>query len=236
MTTGLHCLCSPDAGLLRQGQLLRCAHCGSFRDLRATGQRADHSGGGQALRTLQGWLRRVGLDRDLGSRVVCEVGFRDAGCLDWLRCASSRAFGIGTAEAVARAMATGLPARDLFDAARLPRQLPEPVDLWIFQDSFEHLPAPAAFCAGLVANSAPAARLLIVCPEAGSLSEAMMGSRWPHRTPGHRFHWSRRGLTGFLDSFGFTVERQFLPLKQRRCCGIGLSVTIGEMGLLLRRQ
>lgn len=234
MTTMLHCLCPPDAGVLRQGPLLRCRGCGSFRDLAAGGRRARPPGHG-GLRSLQDWLRCAGLDSDLGALVACQVGFRDTASLDWLRCACSRAFGIAGADAVARAAAAGLPATELFDAARLPRHLPEPVDLWIFDHCFEHLPEPGAFCAGMAANSSPAARMLVVCPEAGSLSEAMLGARWPHRGEEHPFHWSRRGLTALLGSYGFTVERQFRPWKRRRWLGIGYPFSIGEMGLLLRR-
>ncbi len=65
----------------------------------------------------------------------------------------------------------------------------------------------------LAKNSSAEARVLIVAPCAGSLSEILLGPVWPHRLPDHRFHWSQSGLTSLLERFGFALERSFYPAK-----------------------
>lgn len=212
------------------------------------------------LATLRGWLRRCGVEEtDLGWQTVCEVGFGGAGCLLWLHKMARQAFGIeASVTVVDRASAMGLPADRLFVADALPGRLPAPVDLWVFQDSFEHLPDPAAFLPWMAANSSPAAAVMIVCPQAGSLSERLLGRFWPHRLPDHPFHWSRRGMIGLLERHGFVAERSFVPWKRVSArvlathlllvatggrghrlpaCGwldAGFPFNIGEMGLLFR--
>lgn len=244
--TDLCCPCSPESTLVRAGQILRCVRCGSFCDL-TTVSRHDpvnkhfHIATDRlVLRALQDWLHRTGLDWEIGSTVVCDVGFDGAVCVDWLHCAASRAFGIAAGiDAMLRAAAMGLPAGDLFVANMLPAQMPEPVDLWLFRDSFEHLPDPAAFCRWMDLNSSPRARLLIVGPQANSLSERLLGQWWPHRRAESRFHWSRRGLSDFLGRFGYAVERRFWPWKlvsPRTLPWLTLAFNIGEMGLVLRRR
>ena len=91
---------------------------------------------------------------------------------------------------------TGVAA-DLYLVDELPARLDDPVDLWLFQDSFEHIPDPAAFVAWMTASSAPNAEILLVAPRADSLSRRMMGRWWPHKLPDHQFHWSRAGLVAF---------------------------------------
>lgn len=265
------CPCSPDTGMVRTGTVLRCTRCGSFHDLTFATEEARSDGDSDAvhrysdtaiarlkLRTFQNWLHRTRLDREIGSLVVCEVGFRGAVCLEWLHYAASRAFGIEpSVDAVMRAAAMGLPGGDLFVANVLPTRLPEPVDLWIFQDSFEHLPDPEIFCGWMQANSSDSARLLIVCPEANAPSERLLGRWWPHRLPDHPFHWSRPGLSEVLGRFGFALERRFFPWKQVSprlllshlalksgwalprlgwLDGLTFPANIGEMGLVFRRR
>lgn len=273
--TELCCPCSPESGLVRRGEILRCTRCGSFCDLTAAAHDVRYDGEYSAarghfdpaiarlkLRSFQDWLHRTRLDWDIGSLVVCEVGFGGAVCLEWLTYASSRTFGIeASVDAVLHAAALGLPSGDLFVANVLPARLPEPVDLWVFQDSFEHLGDPEVFCRWMAENSSAAARLLIVCPEANSPSERLLGRWWPHRLPDHQFHWSRSGLSAFLARFGFAVERRFYPWKRvsprlllshlsliashgrrglrsrlRWLDWLALPFNIGEMGLLLRRR
>lgn len=271
MMTDLVCPCSPDTPLVWSGKLPRCSRCGSFFDPAMAAQEVQYDGAYNAarghfdaalarlkLRSFQDWLHRTRLDQSIGITVACEVGFGGAVCLEWLNYAASRAFGIeASVDAVARAETMGLPAGNLFIADALPAHLPEPVGLWIFQDSFEHLPDPEAFCRWMVDNSTAEARLLIICPQADSPSERLLGSWWPHRLPDHPFHWSRPGLGVFLGRFGFVVERRFMPWKRvspRLLLShlalksgwalpklgwldrLAFPFNMGEMGLVLRRS
>ncbi|HTE47576.1 MAG TPA: methyltransferase domain-containing protein, partial [Gemmatimonadaceae bacterium] len=87
------------------------------------------------------------------------------------------------------------------------------VDIWIFQDSFEHIPDPAAFLAWMQHNSAPSSEILMVLPRADSLSRRLLGRLWPHKLPDHRFQWSRAGLVGFMARRGFELRADFFALK-----------------------
>jgi hypothetical protein len=101
----------------------------------------------------------------------------------------------------------------LFCAQALPEELPRKVDLWVFSDSFEHLPDPDAFISWVSGNSSRQAQLLIVAPEAGSLSDRLLGRLWPHKMHDHRFHWSREGLVHFLSVKNFALSASFDPTK-----------------------
>ncbi|HAM52733.1 MAG TPA: hypothetical protein DCP92_19315 [Nitrospiraceae bacterium] len=176
---------------------------------------------------------------------------------------SGNVFGIETiAENIEHARSLGLEMDRLFFAHALPSELPSRIDLWLFQDSFEHLADPAAFFDWLSKNSSEQAQLLIVLPEAGSISERLLGRFWPHKLNDHRFHWSRKGLIGFLSVRKFNVSTFFRPVKyislativahimQKMVTPKGLSewierahsfdlrfhFNIGEMGILLRKN
>jgi hypothetical protein len=192
---------------------------------------------------------------------VCEVGFGGAHCLRYLHTHAAWAGGIEVVEAnFQQALQLGIPKENLFDGTKLPQTLSQPIDLWIFQDSFEHLPGPSTFLSWLTTNSSPKAAILLVAPRAGSLSERALGRFWPHKLPDHTFHWSIKGLGEFLERYGFVCERRFYPLKyvslsmlvkhiahKLGCKSLAAKIeqllpskrflfNFGEMGLLLTRQ
>lgn len=209
------------------------------------------------VRSLERWLRAVNVD-PAGS-VVCEVGFGGGHCLRWLAERAAHAFGVEAVEAnLAHARSLGIGNVMRFSDCREP--LPRPVELWLFLDSFEHLPEPARFLRWLSASSAPRARVLLVAPEAGSPSERRLGAWWPHRLPDHRFHWSRPGLEELYRAHGFRKVAEFDPSKTvsgamvidhlvrtlprlrplggaaRWLRGLRLDFNLGEMGLVLERE
>jgi SAM-dependent methyltransferase len=262
-------LCGHGAAELRpDGYRLRCRACGSFFDSDAAlrefrydasypAERGhfDPEVGALKVRSLLRWLAATGLDPS--GRVVCEVGFGGAHCLAELAKRASHAYGIEAVEAnLAHARALGLADVLPFEACRDP--LPRAVELWLFLDSFEHLPEPERFLAWLARSSAEDARVLLVAPEAGSRSERWLGPLWPHRLPDHRFHWSRRGLVERFAAHGFEREAEFTPTKSvsaamvaahlaqrlpalrplaraRVLARLRLAFNVGEMGLVLRR-
>jgi SAM-dependent methyltransferase len=257
------------AGLREDGYRLRCRACGSFFDRDAaraefrydasySEQRGhfDPEVGAMKVRSLERWLRATAIEPK--GRVVCEVGFGGAHALRRLAERGARVYGIEAVEAnLAHARALGLDRVFAFDACRAP--LPHPVELWLFLDSFEHLPEPDRFLAWLADSSADGARVLLVAPEAGSPSERWLGALWPHRLPDHRFHWSRAGLLERFSAHGFREEARFRPTKSvsapmvaahlahrfpalaplaraaRALRGVRVDFNLGEMGLVLRR-
>jgi SAM-dependent methyltransferase len=248
---------------------LACGVCGSFWDLDSRAVKVVYDArypeerghfdayvGALKVRTLQRWLAAGGVSLD-GKR-VCEVGFGGGTCLPYLAERGRRVIAIETnAAAIARVRRTGLDV-DLLLAEQLPARLDESVDLWLFQDSFEHLPEPAAFLRWMCENSAPAAEILVVLPRADSLSRRLLGRYWPHKLPDHEFHWSRPGLIDFFAHRGFDVRAEFFPLKfaspqmvlahglhklgidgaRERLRGLRLAIPLnfGELGLVLRRR
>ena len=263
-------LCGHGRGALRRdGYRLRCTTCGSFFDRDSLRREFvydasypegrghfDPEVGAMKVRSLERWLAQVKLD-PVG-RVVCEVGFGGGHCLSWLAERAAETFGI---EAVAanleHARRLGVESVLAFEECRAP--LPRPVELWLFQDSFEHLPEPGRFLSWLVASSAPRACVLVVAPEADSPSERWLGALWPHRLPDHRFHWSRGGIEELFRAHGFHKLADFRPTKTvsgamlvnhltmtipllRPLAGVGrwlrglrLDFNVGEMGLVLER-
>lgn len=257
------------AGLREDGYRLRCRACGSFFDTGAAREEFrydasypeqrghfDAEVGAMKVRSLERWLREAGIEPK--GRVVCEVGFGGAHTLRRLAECGAHAYGIEAVEAnLAHARSLGLADVFAFEACRA--ALPRPVELWLFLDSFEHLPEPDRFLAWLAASSVPDARVLLVAPEAGSPSERWLGALWPHRLPDHRFHWSRAGLLERFAAHGFREEARFRPTKSvsapmvaahlahrfpslaplaraaRALRGLRVDFNVGEMGLVLRR-
>jgi hypothetical protein len=249
----------------------RCKMCGSFWDLDSlrigfsydasySEERAhfDPVVGALKARTLGDWLDETALS--LEGLVVCEVGFGGGDCLVEMAQVARRVFGIEAVEEnLAHVRQLQLPEGDLFLAGTLPEQLPAAVDLWLFQDSFEHIEEPDTFLTWLASNSSANARMLLVAPNATSPSARWMGRLSPHRLPDHRFHWSRRGVEAICERFGFRVSADFSPLKYvspeialahlglkipivralttwlraQLPSGLALRFNIGEMGLLL---
>lgn len=263
-------LCGHGSGALRRdGYRLRCTTCGSFFDRSSLAQdfvydasyptdrgHFDPEVGAMKVRSLERWLRVAELDPT--GLVVCEVGFGGGHCLRWLADRAAQTLGIEAVEAnLEHARSLGLADVMRFAACREP--LARPVELWLFLDSFEHVPEPDRFLRWLTASSAPGARVLVVAPEAGSPSERSLGPLWPHRLPDHRFHWSRKGLEALYRAHGFRTVAQFRPTKTvsgamllnhlsmtfplvrplagaaRWLRGLRLDFNVGEMGLVLER-
>jgi len=215
-------------------------------------------------RALEWWLRRCGIQAR-GVR-VCEVGYGGAYCLLRLKDLGADVMGIEAVEAdQTHAVAIGIEPSRLYRFENLPERLPEPVELWLFLDSFEHLPSPMDFIRWALANSAPSVRILIVAPRADSASNRWLGRFWPHKVQDHPFHWSRVGLLDFFAKLGFQLEKEFHPVKlvslpmvaahwhwlnpaggKRSCLGwlksslalrpLAIPFNIGEMGLLFAKR
>lgn len=268
MTLALLCEHPSDRAVQTSFRLV-CRECGSFWDLESRAARVAYDAsypeqrghfdphvGALKIRTLRRWLAAGAVSLD-GKR-VCEVGFGGGTCLPYLAERARRVVGLETNDAaIAHIRATGLDV-DLLLAERLPARLAEPIDLWIFQDAFEHLPDPASFVGWMCENSAPHAEILVVLPRADSLSRRVLGRYWPHKLPDHEFHWSRAGLVDFFQQRGFGVRAEFFPLKfaspqmvlahglhklginggREWLRGLRLAVPLnfGELGLVLRRR
>ncbi len=274
--------CGPPCGhalrdLRSAGYRSRCTRCGSFWDEEyrharveydasylAARHHTDERVGETKVRALRRWLELAGVSlagTGAAQLRTCEVGFGGGYCLAWMNGQPVEALGIEASDDhVRRAEELGIPSSRVLRFDRLPERLDRPVDLWLFLDSFEHLPDAAAFSAWVAENSAPEARLLLVAPEAGSASERLLGRSWPHRLVDHAFHWSRKGVTAFLAERGFELERAFRPVKYvalrtaidhlahklalPRLRGLGegwipgwaVPFNIGQMGLLFRRR
>ncbi len=219
-------ICHPGAAAVRRGFRAECPECGSFWDLENLGADSryterypsershfDPAVGALKVATLERWLRATGLAP--AGLAVCEVGFGGGHCLARLHALARRAFGIETIPAdLEHAAALGVPRDRMFLAGSLPERLPEPVDLWLFQDCLEHLLEPDPFLAWLARASAPAARVLVVAPDGGSLSRRLLGPHWPHRVPDHAFHWTPAGMRTLFARHGFAQERSFRPVKR----------------------
>src|SRR5262249_51515942 len=130
------------------------------------------------VRTLDRWLGELGVDAS--GLTVCEIGFGGAACLAALQTRGAFSLGLEPVSANrSHAGSRGIPPARVFDAEPLPA-LPRRPDLWLFQDSFEHVPDPNRLAAWLARESAPAARVLLVLPDAASPSRRIMGPLWLH--------------------------------------------------------
>jgi hypothetical protein len=269
MTTPAPLCEHPLARVRRHGFRAVCGTCGSYWDLDSLSARVaydesypeqrghfDARVGALKVRTLEHWLRATGVD--LTGRTVCEVGFGGGSCLPLLAARAAHVVGLeANQSAIDRVRATGVSA-ELLHVAELPDPLPRRVDLWLFQDSFEHIPDPATFADWMRRSSASRAQVLLVAPRADSLSRRLLGRFWPHKLPDHEFHWSDAGLVDFFARRGFAVRRRFFPLKfaspemviahflhklgardeiRRRVAGaaFALPINFGEHGLLFER-
>jgi len=209
------------------------------------------------VRTLERWLGELGVD--VRGRTVCEVGFGGGACLAALAARGASVLGIEPVAANrAHAQSLGIPSERIFAAEPLPR-LPAPPDLWLFQDSFEHVADPGAVVQWLARESAArSSSVLLVAPDAAAPSRALMGPLWIHNVPDHDVHYSRAGVAAIFARAGFRVAREFRPIKcvssrmlwnhlrtllrapaaTRRAFRLGPSTwfNFGEMGLWLERD
>ena len=245
-----------------------CGVCGSFWDLESyvavpvydeeyplKRGHFDPTVGTLKVRTLARWLGRSGAKVE--GRVSCEVGFGGGSCLSFLASRARKVYGIeANPAAIEHARRQAINA-ELLTSDALPPRLTEPVDLWLFQDAFEHIPDPATFTDWLAANSSATAEILLVAPRADSFSQRLMGRWWLHKLPDHQFHWSRRGLLEFMRRRGFEVRTEFSPVKMvspgmalahlahklgaRTGSGgagaaFAIPFNVGELGVLLSRR
>lgn len=257
----------PQQSIRRTAYRAECGVCGSYWDLESLDTVVPYDAsypemrghwdprvGALKVRTLRRWLEKTGID--LRGRTVCEVGFGGGSCLPLLSGLAAHVIGLEANQAAIDRLREMGSTAELLLVEPLPKPS-RPVDLWIFQDSYEHIPDPAAFVAWMNAHSAPGAEILMVLPRGDSASRKLMGRLWPHKLPDHQFQWSRAGLVEFLSRRGWTLTRDFFALKfvspqmlvahalhhagapprLRKWLGGGalaLPFNFGEMGLVLR--
>jgi hypothetical protein len=194
---------------------------------------------------------------EMAGKNVCELGFGGGHTLKEIHTSAKAAFGVEIEETnLANAARLGIPQEQLFSYTALPEKIPAKIDLWVFQDSFEHVLAPADLVSWLNRHSANDARIMMVLPRADSISQTLLGKLWPHKLPDHQFHWSKSGLEQFMQSHGWEVVRSFYPkkfvsinmilrhlilklgLKYRTefLSGLFLRFNIGEMGLVFQKK
>lgn len=214
----------PAEAMGRRSFRVECPTCGSYWDTESLAQvvpydatypeMRGHFDGGVArlkVRTLHHWLETSRVDP--AGKVVCEVGFGGGSCLPFLAERARIVIGLeANGSAIERLRRDGCPA-ELHLVTELPARFAAEVDLWIFQDSFEHIPNPARFVDWMRGASASHAEILLVAPRADSISRRIMGRWWPHKLPDHQFQWSRRGVVELMARRGFAVRSEFFPLK-----------------------
>lgn len=214
----------PSQDIVRRSFRAVCGACGSYWDLdscatepvydeRYPAQRGhyDPRVGALKVRTLQRWVRQGRLG--LAGKTVCEVGFGGGSCLSFLAERAARVIGLEANPSAIERVRLAVDGVELLSTEARPDRLDRLVDVWIFQDSFEHIPDPTAFAMWMAHNSSAAAEILIVLPRGDSLSQRLMGKLWPHKLPDHQFHWSRAGLVEFFAKRGFEQRAEFFPLK-----------------------
>ena len=222
-------LCAHTKGVYRQGYRLVCVQCSSFRDIESSSQEYRYTDaylkqryhcdnkeiGSLKIKTMLAWLKAAGLLEKIKSMRVCEVGFGGGACLEYLHETALGVWGIEiTRFALENAAHLGIPKQNLYSYADVPKKLPQEIDLWLFQDSFEHIEKNIElFLQWVENNSSARARVLLVAPEACSLSQKVMGRYWPHKMPDHLFHWSYSGLCEMVKKFHFNPAMKFFPVK-----------------------
>lgn len=212
------------------------------------------------IKAMKKWLDKTVLSVKINDMVICELGFGGAHCLNHLNKRAKQVFGIEIITLnIKHAILNGFPEKNLYLFNNLPQTLPEKIDLWLFQDSFEHITKPAQFLKWVQNNSNEQSKILLIAPRADSLSQKIMSSLWIHRTPDHSFHWSYRGICGLFSEFDFYPIKKFFPLKyinmpmilahisiifrlkfpinvlERRFPDISFPFNIGEMGILFEK-
>ncbi len=220
--------------------LSRCSACGSVADKKAyldfqkkilydasypeKRSHFDPYVGECKVDTLKSWLQK--LDLDVKGMRVCEVGFGAGYTLKALMKLGGHVTGIEVVkENLEFAASLGIPKENLVNFNDLDRVNPNQFDLWIFQDSFEHLLNPKDFLFWLSKNSKPSCKILIVAPQADSISFKILGPLWPHLIEDHVFHWSKQGIVKFFSSFGFFESASFNPKKV-----VSLSTLMNHLG------
>jgi hypothetical protein len=208
----------------QQGHKGRCKFCGSYWDLDFADKKFNYAAsyptdrghfdtaiGENKVKSLIRWLSLLNVD--LSKLTMVEIGFGGGATLRYFHSKSKFAYGIETIPAnISHAAELGVPSSQLFNFDQLPQNLPAAIDLWVFLDSFEHLPDPHTFLTWM-SSARRSSRILMVLPQAGSWSDRLLGRLWPHKLPDHSFHWSKTGLSEFLLKFGFRLDKEFSPKK-----------------------
>jgi len=219
-----HLLCghNPEE-IIISGSKARCSLCKSFWDLDYCNHdfhydsnypeirhHFDEGVGNLKVKTLKSWLKKSSISTS--NLIICEVGFGGGACLKYLTENSRKTYGIELLDAnLTHAKNIGI--ENVYDFFNLPTQFKDKIDLWIFQDSFEHILTPRDFVCWMGKNSSLNARILLVLPRAASLSEKLLGKFWLHKVEDHQFHWSLKGIIGFFKDYGFNLLFRFYPLK-----------------------
>jgi SAM-dependent methyltransferase len=141
-----------------------------------------------------------------GARVL-EVGAGDGRFLAHLASAGYRVSGIEpSAAACAQARARGVEIENvaIADARREPRSQ-DAVVVW---HVLEHLDDPEAALRRLHEWLVAGGRVVVACPNLGSLQARIGGDAWFHQdVPRHRTHFTSAGLRLLLERTGFRIER-----------------------------
>lgn len=174
----------------------------------------DSDTGANKVLTLASWIKKINLQ--LQEKTVCEVGFGVGYTLKYISNLASHTFGIEAVQSNINFATNelGLPRDHLFFSTNLPGKLSILVDLWIFQDSFEHILDIDEFLRWMTNQSQINSEVFIVAPRADSLSQKIMGKLWIHKGEDHVFHWSLEGITNVLNKNGYVLEKSFYPLKR----------------------
>jgi SAM-dependent methyltransferase len=90
------------------------------------------------------------------------------------------------------------------------RQLPQPLDVVTFFDSFEHHPNPIETLECVAVLLRPGGELIIEFPNYGSPWRRIFGRYWADLAPPqHYFHYSSAVLTRLVERCGFAVDAVF---------------------------
>jgi hypothetical protein len=260
--------CHPEITLpVSRSRWLDCPACGTRvlagsgaytygNDYPATRGHHDPAIGRCKVRTLERWLK--GIRIDVSGRVVCEIGFGGAACLAALQRQGATVLGLEPVPANrAHAESLGIPGAHLFDVDPLPH-LPFRPSLWLLQDTFEHVPDPNALARWMTNESSEISQVLLVAPDAQSISRKLMGRFWLHQVPDHHIHYSQSGVASIFARARFRVVQTFRPVKlvslamvrnhlrvlagataesrSGRWDRVHIWFNIGEMGLLLEQN
>lgn len=87
-------------------------------------------------------------------------------------------------------------------------------DVVVMFDVLEHIDPPQPTLDRVFRVLRPGGLLLVVTPDAGSLSARVLRSRWPHLFVEHVLLFSRAGLAGVLTAAGFKIERMGFAWKR----------------------
>lgn len=86
----------------------------------------------------------------------------------------------------------------------------ERYDLIVADQVVEHIYAPRAFAAELLARLAPGGHLLLVTPDHASPWRRLLGARWPsYKIPEHVLYFDRRSLDALVRDAGAREVRAF---------------------------